>query len=88
MGGVDKQRSVKLKAEPASQDSPKLDEHYAKHGSAGLTGRHFGLSRSTFYKWKARYKPDYILSLEEHSKTPKNRRSPTTPLEAVGPTPN
>ena len=59
-------------------------DHYAKHGNALLTCRYFGIGRSTFYKWKAPYRPAHILSLEEHSKAPKNKRRPTTSRETVG----
>ena len=58
-------------------------DHYNKYGSASLTCRYFGISRSTFYKWKSRYKPQRISSLEDHSRAPKNKRKPTTPTEVV-----
>ena len=59
-------------------------DHYARHGSAALTCRYFGISRTTFYKWQKRYKPGHILSLEERSRAPKAKRKPTTPSETVG----
>ena len=58
-------------------------DHYARHGSAAKTCRYYGIGRTTFYKWLKRYKPGYILSLEERSRAPKNKRRPTTPLETV-----
>ena len=58
-------------------------DHYGRHGSAVKTCRYFGIHRSTFYKWQARYKPGYVLSLEERSRAPKNKRRPTTPFGTV-----
>lgn len=39
------------------------------------TARHFGVSRKTFMKWKARFNPRDLTTLEDQSKAPKRRRS-------------
>ncbi len=38
------------------------------------TARYFGISRKTFHKWKGRFNPKVIQSLEEKSRSPKNKR--------------
>ncbi len=51
--------------------------HYATHGNAALTCRYFGISRQTFYRWKERYNPRDLRSLEERSHRPRRLRQPT-----------
>ena len=61
-------------------------DHYEKHGkNARLTCRHFGISPDTFYRWKRRYDPQNLSSLEDDKKNrrPKKLREPTTPLHVV-----
>jgi transposase InsO family protein len=52
-------------------------------GNATLTCRYFGISRATFYRWKARYDPHDLTSLEEASRAPRTRREPTTPTAVI-----
>jgi len=53
----------------------------AKH-NASLTIRHFGLNRSVFYYWKARFNEANLRSLEDQSTAPASRRQKEiTPLE-------
>jgi transposase InsO family protein len=53
-------------------------DHYEAHGkNAAFTCRHFGISRQTFYRWKRRYDPHRLESLEEHSHRPRRLRRPT-----------
>lgn len=48
---------------------------YASHDqNASLTCRHFGISRQTFYRWKKRYDPKHLQSLEDRSSVPHKRR--------------
>jgi len=42
---------------------------------ATTTARYFGISRKTFYKWKSRFNPKVIQSLEEKSRAPIKRRT-------------
>lgn len=39
-----------------------------------FTAKYFGISEKTFWKWKARFNPKFIQSLEEKSKAPKTKR--------------
>ena len=42
-----------------------------------MTCRYFGMSRQTLYRWKKRYNPRDLSSLEERSHKPKHLRRPT-----------
>lgn len=53
-------------------------DYYDSHGhNARLTCRYFGISPQTFYRWKRRYDPKYLLRLESRSHRPKHLRQPT-----------
>lgn len=52
-------------------------DYYHLHGNAALTCRHFGISRQTFYRWKRRYDPHHLASLEDRSHRPHHHRQPT-----------
>ena len=53
-------------------------DYYEGHGrNASLTCRYYGISRQTFYKWKGRYDPRRLESLEEKSHRPRRVRQPT-----------
>ena len=53
-------------------------DYYEGHGqNASLTCRYFGISRQTFYRWKSRYDPRQLESLEERSHRPRRVRRPT-----------
>ena len=53
-------------------------DYYEAHGrNAALTCRHFGISRQTFYRWKGRYRPYQLKSLEERTRRPHRVRHPT-----------
>jgi transposase-like protein len=56
-------------------------EYYHKTENASLTCRYFGISRNTFYKWKKRYNPWDLDSLETRSRAPKTRRKRMIPFE-------
>ena len=57
-------------------------DHYRAHrGNAALTCRYFGISRQTFYRWKRRYDPQNLRTLEAGSHRPHRRRRPTWTLE-------
>ena len=58
--------------------------YWAAHGqNASLTCRHFGISRTTFYRWRARYQPQHLGTLEDRSSRPQHRRNPTWTVEDV-----
>jgi len=53
-------------------------DYYQAHGrKAALTCRYFGISRQTFYRWKRRYDPQNLRTLEAGSHRPHRRRPPT-----------
>lgn len=53
-------------------------DYYEAHGrNAALTCRHFGISRQTFYRWKQRYNPRNLTTLESRSHRPRRLRQPT-----------
>ena len=59
-------------------------DHYNSHGhNARLTCRYYDISPQTFYRWKKRYNPRHIESLEERSHRPKHFRQPTYSTELV-----
>lgn len=53
-------------------------DHHRKHGNARLTCRYFGISPQTFYRWKSRYDPYDLTTLEERSRKPRRVRQPET----------
>ncbi|WP_158502666.1 helix-turn-helix domain-containing protein [Thermacetogenium phaeum] len=48
-----------------------------------VTCRRFGISRSTYYRWKKRFNPNNLGSLENRSRRPKNVRKPTWSVRLV-----
>jgi len=59
-------------------------DYYEAHGhNARLTCRHFGISPETFYRWKRRYNPRHLESLEDRSHRPKHVRQPTASPELI-----
>ena len=51
-----------------------MDYYHNHNNNASLTCRHFGISRKTLYKWKKRYNPYHLASLESQDRAPKRRR--------------
>jgi transposase InsO family protein len=62
-------------------------DHYESHGrNAALTSRYFGISRETFHRWRRRYDPGDLTTLEDRSHRPRRCRRPTwtnAEIEAV-----
>jgi transposase InsO family protein len=58
-------------------------DHYATHRNVAFTCRHFGISRQTFYKWKSRYAPTNLRTLESRSSRPQRTRPRTWTDEEV-----
>lgn len=53
-------------------------DYYREHDRKGrLTCRYFGISPQTFYRWKRRYNPEQLSSLEDKSHRPQHVRRPT-----------
>ena len=49
-------------------------EFYRQIKDVSVVCRAFGISRQTFYKWQKRFKPNDLSSINNHSKTPLNKR--------------
>ena len=60
-----------------------FDYYYSHRHNARLTCRYFGISPQTFYRWKHRYDPKSLGSLEGHSCRPRKVRRPTYSPELV-----
>jgi len=59
-------------------------DYYQSHKcNARLTCRYFGISPQTFYRWKRRYDPRRLESLEDRSHRPRRVRQPTYSVELV-----
>ena len=54
-----------------------MDYYEAQGRNAALTCRHFGISRQTFYRWRRRYNPRELATLEWRSHRPRRLRQPT-----------
>lgn len=53
-------------------------DYYDQHGrNVRLTCRHFDISPQTFYRWRRRYQPNRLQSLESRSRRPQQVRQPT-----------
>ncbi|MEO5919390.1 MAG: integrase core domain-containing protein [Candidatus Limnocylindrales bacterium] len=60
-----------------------LDWHRAHGANVSLTARHFGVSRSTVYRWLGRFERHRLETLEDHGSAPRRRRRPTWTLEQL-----
>jgi len=59
-------------------------DYYVRCGhNARLTCRYFGISPQTFYRWKRRFDPRHLKSLEDRSHRPRRVRQPTYSVELV-----
>jgi len=59
-------------------------DYYQAHGhNAALTCRYFGIAKSCFFKWKARFDRQGLFGLSDQPKHPKTIRRPLTPLLVV-----
>ena len=79
-GGVRLAR-IPLTLTPAAKRRLKWMTYYAACGDARATCRHFDISPQTFYRWKARYMPRHLESLESRSSRPHRVRTPTASPE-------
>jgi len=51
-------------------------DYYKRTNNVSLTCRHYDISRKTFYKWKKKYNPSNLYTLEDTTTRPKNFRKP------------
>jgi transposase InsO family protein len=78
--------TIQIKAASLSKDALRrlawIDWYFSNGKNAELTCRHFGMSKSLFYRWKNRFNPNNLQGLEFDTKTrrPKNLRRTTIPL--------
>lgn len=57
---------------------------YNSHGrNARFTCRHFGISPDTFYRWKKRFKPGILVTLESASTKPHAMRTSSQSFETI-----
>jgi len=68
---------------PGAAARLKWMDHYALHQNARLTCRHFDISPQTFYRWKRRFDPYDLTTLEDGSHRPLKARTPQTPPAVV-----
>jgi putative transposase len=69
---------IKHEVSREAQTRIKWFDYYHSHGgNARLTCRYFGISPQTFYRWKRRYNPKNLHSVEDRSHRPKRLRQPT-----------
>jgi len=63
---------------PEARRRLKWMDYYQQHGkNARLTCRHFDISPQTFYRWRRRYHPRRLESLEDRPRRPRRVRRPT-----------
>jgi len=60
-----------------------LDWHRSHGNNVSLTARHFGYSRVAIHTWIKAFRHSGVIGLNEQSRAPKKRPSPTTSSEAV-----
>jgi transposase InsO family protein len=69
---------------PDARRRLKWMDYYEAHGrNAALTCRYFGISRQTFYRWRRRYNPQRLSSLEDWPRRPHRARQPTWTAQLV-----
>ena len=81
--GSSKVKKIPDLSREASKRLKWFDYYYSHRQNARLTCRHFDISPQTFYRWKRRYNPKDLASLEDHSHQPKHVRQPTYSVELV-----
>jgi putative transposase len=81
VSGVSQLARIKELSREATRRLRWFDYYYCHGHNARLTCRHFGISPQTFYRWKRRYDPDHLGSLEDCSRRPRHVRQPTWTTE-------
>jgi len=84
VSGVSHLANLRVELSRKARQRLKWFDYYNFHGqNARLTCRHFDISPQTFYRWKRRYNPKNIMSLEDRSHKPRHVRQPTYSTELV-----
>ncbi len=60
-----------------------LDWHRTHGHNVSLTARHFGVGRTTVYRWLERFDRLHLETLEDRSSTPRRRRRPSWTVEQL-----
>jgi len=82
--GVSRLARLQVELSKKARQRLKWFDYYDSRGrNARLTCRHFDISPQTFYRWKRRYNPRYLESLEDRSHRPQHIRQPTYSVELV-----
>jgi len=81
--GTSRLRRIKGLSREANQRLKWFD-YYGRCGhNARLTCRHFDIGPQTFYRWRRRYNPERLETLEDRSHRPRRVRQPTYSVELV-----
>ncbi len=82
--GVSRLVGLQVELSKRARQRLKWFDYYNSHGhNARLTCRYFGISPQTFYRWKRRYNPKHLESLEDRTHHPKHLRQPAYSVELV-----
>ena len=81
--GVSRLARLQELSKKARQRLKWFDYYNSRGLNARLTCHHFDISPQTFYRWKRRYNPRHIASLEDRSHRPRHLRQPTYSTELV-----
>lgn len=83
ISGANRLASIPAISKKAKQRLKWFDYYNTHNHNARLTCRYFGISPQTFYRWKKRYNPWHLESLENRSCRPKHVRQPTYSADLV-----
>ncbi|MFC1943559.1 helix-turn-helix domain-containing protein [Chloroflexota bacterium] len=84
VSGVSRLAGLQVELSRKARQRLKWFDYYNSRGNnARLTCRHFDISPQTFYRWKKRYNPKHLESLEDRSHRPRHLRQPTYSAELV-----
>jgi len=82
--GVSRLARLQVELSKKARQRLKWFDYYNSRGrNARLTCRYFGISPQTFYRWKRRYNPRHIDSLEDRSHRLRHLRQPTYSTKMV-----
>jgi len=82
--GVSRLKRLEVELSRKARQRLKWLDYYKARGYNGrLTCRHFDISPQTFYRWKRRYNPRHLESLEDCSHRPRHLRQPIYSTELV-----
>ena len=83
ISGYGRLANIPMLSRKARQRLKWFDYYESHNHNARLTCRYFGISPQTFYRWKRRYDPKHIESLEDLPHRPEHLRQPGYSVELV-----